>query len=77
MTGVAVRCQRHVTGAGMIDGVVIPGPAAMTGRTDRSAAGASRGVGNEAQIGRTGMTGRTGIMLQVISAVGKERIVNG
>jgi len=57
MTAVAVRCKRHVPCAGMIDGVIAPGPAGMTGRTDRTAAGASRGVGNERQILVTGMTG--------------------
>ena len=60
----------------MIDIMIIPGPAAMTGRTDRTAAGASRGVGNERQILVTGMTGRTGIMLDVVSRIGKQRIVN-
>ena len=76
MTAVAVRCQRHVTGAGMIDTMIIPGPAGMTGRTDRTAAGTCRGVGYERQILITGMTGRTGIMLDVVSCIGKERIVN-
>ena len=77
MTGVAVRCQRHVTGSGMIDGVIIPGPATMTIRTDRSAAGTAGCDGYQRQILVTGMTGRTCIMLDVVSRIGKQRIVNG
>jgi hypothetical protein len=61
----------------MIDTMVIPGTAAMTIRTDRTAAGTAGGVGYECQILVARMTGRTGIMLLVVSAVGKQRIVNG
>ena len=57
MASRAVSNERHVTCAGMIDGVIIPGPANMTGRTDRTAAGAWSGVGNERQIRGAGMTG--------------------
>ena len=77
MAGGTVAIQGDVAGAGMIDGVIIPGPAAMAIRTDRTAAGAAGSVGNEAQIDRTGMTGGAGIMLLVVGTVGKERIING
>ena len=39
MAACAVSSQRHVTGCSMIDGVIIPGAAAMTRCTDRTAAG--------------------------------------
>jgi len=38
MTAVAVSNQRHVTGTGMVDSMIGPGTAGMTGRTDRTAA---------------------------------------
>jgi len=59
MAGIAVAGSRqgHVSGCSMIDGMIIPGPAGMTGRTDRTAAGACRSVGNQGKIRGAGMTG--------------------
>ena len=61
----------------MVDGVIGPDTAVMTGGTDRTAAGTGRGVGHQGKIGCARMTGRTAVMLLVVATVGKERIVNG
>ena len=61
----------------MIDTMIIPGPAAMAIRTDRTAAGAAGGVGYKRQVRCTRMTGGTIVMLLVVATVGEERIING
>ena len=76
MAGGAVRCQRHVTGAGMIDTMIGPDTAAVAVSTDRIAAGTAGSQCNQRQVRGAGMTGGTGIMLLVIAGIGKGRIGN-
>ena len=54
--------------------MIIKAPGIMTGRTDRTADGACLSVGNQGQIRGAGMTGRTCVMLDVVSCIGKQRI---
>ena len=74
MAGGAVSNEGHVTVCGMIDGVIIPGTARMTGGTYRTAAGTRCRVSNERNIRGARMTGGTGIMLLVVAAIRKGRI---
>ena len=75
MTTGAVGSQGYAASGNVIDGVRT-GVGRMTGLAVSTAAGTGRSVGNQRQILVTGMTGRTGIMLQVVSRIGEDRIIN-